>query len=51
MSMTEETQKEVQQGSAIEVSGFDELREIINEIPDGTVYSIDLGVIELGQET
>lgn len=51
MIVMEETQKEMKQGSAIEVSSLDELREIINEIPDGTVYSIDLGVIELGQET
>ena len=51
MIVMEETQKEMRQESAIEVSGLDELREIINEIPDGTVYSIDLGVIEFGQET
>ena len=36
---------------ALEVRDFDELRELVNEIPDGTVYSIDLGVMRLGQET
>ncbi len=51
MIMIEEEQKEAQSESATEVSGLDALREIINEIPDGTVYSIDLGVIEVGKET
>ncbi len=37
--------------SATEISSLEELRARINDIPDGTVYSVDLEVIELGQET
>lgn len=40
-----------QEPSYTEVSELDELREMVNEIPDGTILSIDLEVIELGQET
>lgn len=29
---------------------LDELRELVNEIPDGTIYSVDISeVIEIGQ--
>ena len=51
MIVTERQEMEVMKESATEISRLEELREIINEIPDGTVYSIDLGVIEFGQET
>ena len=37
--------------SAILITGFKELRELVNEIPDGTVYSVDISeVISNGQE-
>ncbi|MBR4089264.1 MAG: hypothetical protein IKK28_00065, partial [Mogibacterium sp.] len=50
MIMTEKPETEVKQETAIEVRSPDELRELINEIPEGTVYSIDMGVIRVGQE-
>ena len=34
-----------------EVKDLDELRDLINSLPEGTVYSLNLEVIELGQET
>ena len=30
---------------------LNELRDLINSLPEGTVYSLNLEVIELGQET
>ena len=51
MIMIEEPEKAMQKKTPIEISDLSELRDCINEIPDGTVYSIDLEVIELGQET
>ena len=51
MIRTEKPETEVKQETAIEIRNPDELRELINEIPEGTVYSIDLGVIRVGQET
>ena len=51
MIMTENPETEVKQETAIEVRSPDELRELINGIPEGTVYSIEMGVIRVGQET
>lgn len=51
MTMIEEPETEMKQETAIEVRSPDELRELVNEIPEGTVYSIDMGVIRVGQET
>ena len=51
MTMTENPETEVMKETAIEIRSPDELRELINEIPEGTVYSIDMGVIRVGQET
>ena len=51
MIMTENPEKEMKKETAIEVRSPEELRELINEIPEGTVYSIDMGVIRVGQET
>lgn len=49
MTMTENPETEVMKETAIEVRSPDELRELINEIPEGTVYSIDMGVIRVGR--
>lgn len=36
---------------AILITGPDGLRELVNEIPEGTVYSVDISeVISIGQE-
>jgi hypothetical protein len=35
---------------AIEVQGLEGLRKLVEQLPDGTVYSIDLEVISDGQE-
>jgi hypothetical protein len=51
MIRIENPETEVKKETAIEVRSPDELRELINEIPEGTVYSIDMGVIRVGQET
>ena len=34
----------------IEVQGIDGLRKLVDQLPEGTVYSIDLEVIYDGQE-
>ena len=34
----------------IEVQGVDGLRKLVDQLPEGTVYSIDLEVIYDGQE-
>lgn len=37
--------------TAILITGPDKLRELVNEIPDGTVYSVDISeVISIGQQ-
>ena len=51
MIMTENPETEMKQETTIEIRSPEELRELINEIPEGTVYSIDMGVIRVGQET
>lgn len=50
-NMKEVPEMETKAESTFEVRDLDELRECINEIPEGTVYSIDMGVIRIGQET
>ena len=35
---------------AIEVQGLEGLRRLVDQLPDGTVYSIDLEVVFDGQE-
>jgi hypothetical protein len=35
----------------IEVQGLEGLRRLVDQLPDGTVYSIDLEVVSDGQET
>ena len=35
----------------IEVQDLEGLRKLVDQLPDGTVYSIDLEVIKLGQKT
>ena len=37
--------------TTMEVKDLDELRDLINSLPEGTVYSLNLEVVELGQET
>ena len=51
MTLTEYPEAEGMKQTAIEVRSPDYLSELINEIPEGTVYSIDMGVIRVGQET
>ena len=34
----------------IEVQGLEGLRRLIDQLPDGTVYSIDMEVLSDGQE-
>ncbi len=41
----------IQNHTTMEVKNLDELRDMINNLPEGTVYSINLEVMELGQET
>ena len=41
----------IQNHTTMEVKDLDELRDLINSLPEGTVYSLNLEVIELGQET
>ena len=41
----------IQNHITMEVKDLDELRDLINSLPEGTVYSLNLGVVELGQET
>ena len=36
--------------AAIEVQGLEGLRRLVDQLPDGTVYSIDLEVVSDGQE-
>ena len=36
--------------TTIEVQGLEGLRRLVDQLPDGTVYSIDLEVISDGQE-
>ena len=36
--------------AAIEVQGLEGLRRLVDQLPDGTVYSIDLEVVSYGQE-
>lgn len=48
-SKTEEMITETKD-SAILVTGFEGLRELVNDIPEGTVYSVDISeVICIGQ--
>lgn len=41
----------IRKRTTMEVKDLDELRDLINSLPEGTVYSLNLEVIELGQET
>ena len=41
----------IQNHTIMEVKDLDELRDLINSLPEDTVYSINLEVIELGQKT
>lgn len=41
----------IRNDTVMEIKDLDELRDLINNLPEGTVYSINLEVIELGQET
>ena len=36
--------------TTIEVQGLEGLRKLVDQLPDGTVYSIDLEVISDGQK-
>ena len=36
--------------AAIAVQGLEGLRRLVDQLPDGTVYSIDLEVVSDGQE-
>lgn len=38
----QDMQQRPQSQSVIDVHSIDELRELINEIPEGTIYSLDL---------
>ena len=44
-----EDQETIQNHTTMEVK--DLLRDLINSLPEGTVYSLNLEVVELGQET
>ena len=46
-----EDQETIQNHTVIEINDLDELKNLINSLPEGTVYSINLEVVELGQET
>ena len=46
-----EDQETIQNHTTMEVKDLNELRDLINSLPEGTVYSLNLEVIELGQET
>lgn len=49
MIMIEDQNMEtIRNHTTIEVKDPDELREMINKLPEGTVYSINLEVMELG---
>ena len=41
----------IQNHTTMEVNNLDELRDLINSLPEGMVYSLSLEVIELGKET
>ena len=41
----------IQNHTIMEVKDLDELRDLINSLPEVTVYSLNLEVVELGQET
>ena len=41
----------IQNHITMEVKDLDELRDLINSLPEGMVYSLSLEVIELGKET
>ena len=51
MIIMEEPEKDIQKERVIEVRDIDELRELVKKLPDGTMYSLDLEVMSLGQET
>lgn len=46
-----EDQETIRKHTTMEVKDLDELRNLINSLPEGTIYSLNLEVIELGQET
>ena len=46
-----EDQETIQNHTVIEINDLDELKNLINSLPEGTVYSLNLEVVELGQET
>ena len=46
-----EDQETIQNHTTMEVNDLNELRELINSLPKGTIYSLNLEVVELGQET
>ena len=46
-----ECQETIQNHTTMEVNDLNELRDLINSLPEGTVYPRNLEVIELGQET
>lgn len=50
ITMIEEPEP-IRNDTVMEAKDLDELRDLINSLPEGTVYSINLEVIELGQET
>ena len=41
----------VQNHTTMEIKDLNELRYLINGLPEGTIYSLNLEVIELGKET
>ena len=46
-----EDQETIRNHTTMEVKDLDELRDLINGLPEGTVYSLNLEVMELGKET
>ena len=46
-----EDQETIQNHTTMEVKDLNELRDLINSLPEGTIYSLNLEVIELGKET
>ena len=51
MIIMEEPEKDIQKERVIEVRDIDELRDLVKKLPEGTVYSLNLEVMSLGQET
>ena len=50
IEMIEESET-IRNRTTIAVKDLSELRDLINSLPEGTIYSLNLEVMELGKET